>query len=77
MLARSASATTTRLPRGGRGAYGSYSPPGVLTEVGYARTRPADAVHFASADLSDAWPGYMEGAIHSGERAADAVLRSL
>ena len=60
-----------------RGAYGTYNPPGVLTEVGHARVEPAGAVHFAGADLSDAWPGYMEGAIRSGEQVADAVLRSL
>jgi monoamine oxidase len=57
-----------------RGAYGTYNPPGVLTELGAAKLVPVGAVHLASADFSDAWPGYMEGAIHAGETVADAVL---
>jgi monoamine oxidase len=57
-----------------RGAYGTYNPPGVLTELGAAKLRPIGPVHLASADFSDAWPGYMEGAIHAGEKVAEAVL---
>ncbi|TML38020.1 MAG: hypothetical protein E6G29_00535, partial [Actinobacteria bacterium] len=34
-------------------------------------------LHFAGADSSPEWPGYMDGAIRSGERAAKAVLASL
>jgi monoamine oxidase len=60
-----------------RGAYGSYNPPGVLTELGPVRRQPVGRVRFAGADLADAWPGYMEGAIHDGRRAADEVLTAL
>jgi monoamine oxidase len=40
-------------------------------------TGPAGAVHLAGADCSPLWPGYMDGAIRSGERAATDVLAAL
>lgn len=60
-----------------RGAYGSYNPPGVLTSLHDATVVPVGALHFAGADTSPIWPGYMDGAIRSGERAATEVLASL
>jgi monoamine oxidase len=60
-----------------RGAYGSFSPPGVLTSLQDPLLDPAGAVRFASADLSALWPGYMDGAIRSGEQTAAAVLATL
>jgi len=60
-----------------RGAYGSYNPPGVLTSLGPATATPPGPLHFAGADWSPQWPGYMDGAIRSGEKAADAVLAAL
>jgi monoamine oxidase len=60
-----------------RGAYGSFNPPGVLTSLGAAVTRPAGRLHFAGADFSAQWPGYMDGAIRSGQRVAAEVLARL
>jgi monoamine oxidase len=60
-----------------RGAYGSFNPPGVLTSLNDPLDQPVGAVHFAGSDLSAVWPGYMDGAIRSGEAAAAAVLASL
>ncbi len=60
-----------------RGAYGSFNPPGVLTSLRDAASQATGRLHFAGADFSPQWPGYMDGAIRSGESAADAVLRSL
>jgi monoamine oxidase len=60
-----------------RGAYGTYSPPGVLTALGNATTGPVGPIHFAGDGTSDRWPGYMDGAIRSGERAAQEVLAEL
>jgi monoamine oxidase len=60
-----------------RGAYGSYNPPGVLTALNDAAAAPVGALHFAGADTATLWPGYMDGAIRSGERAAQEVLASL
>ena len=60
-----------------RGAYGSFNPPGVLTSLGAAVSGPAGRLHFAGADFSAQWPGYMDGAIRSGERAGAEVLARL
>jgi monoamine oxidase len=62
------------LERFTRGAYGSYNPPGVLTSLGAATDGPVGPIHFAGADFSPQWPGYMEGAIRSGENTASAIL---
>ncbi len=60
-----------------RGAYGSFNPPGVLTSLHDASSEPVGALHFAGADTAPLWPGYMDGAIRSGERAAAEVLSAL
>jgi monoamine oxidase len=60
-----------------RGAYGEFNPPGVLTALGAATAAPAGALHFAGSGWSPEWPGYMDGAIRSGERAARAALAAL
>ncbi|CAL9511507.1 L-amino acid dehydrogenase [Actinosynnema sp. ALI-1.44] len=55
------------------GGYSALPHPG-----GYAATRhpptPAGRVHWAGTETSAAWPGYLEGAIRSGRRAAREVL---
>jgi monoamine oxidase len=60
-----------------RGAYGSFNPPGVLTSLQDPLAGPVGALYYASSDASALWPGYMDGAIRSGEHAAAAVLASL
>jgi monoamine oxidase len=60
-----------------RGAYGAYNPPGVLTSIGHVAGRAVDGVHFAASELTPKWVGYMDGAIRSGERAADEILTTL
>lgn len=51
-------------------------PPNVLARG--ARWREAHGlVHLAGTETAVAWPGYMEGAIEAGERAADEVLAAL
>ena len=60
-----------------RGAYGSFNPPGVLTSLRDAVAEPIGLLHFAGADMSPQWPGYMDGAIRSGQRAAQAALAAL
>ena len=59
------------------GAYGSYNPPGVVTSLSEAVSGPVGNIHFAGADYSAEWPGYMEGAIRSGSAVASEVLRAL
>jgi monoamine oxidase len=59
------------------GAYGTFNPPGVLISLGAAASGPAGPIHFAGDGTSPEWPGYMDGAIRSGERAAREVLAEL
>ena len=49
-------------------------PPGALTSYGWALRRPAGRVHWASSERATEMHGLMEGAVRSGERAADEVL---
>lgn len=60
-----------------RGAYGSFNPPGVLTSLHDPAVEPVGALYYASGDASALWPGYMDGAIRSGEAAAAQALASL
>ena len=57
-----------------RGCYVGYTPPGVLTDYGPSIRRPVGRIHWAGAETSDYWNGYMDGAVRSGERAAREVL---
>lgn len=60
-----------------RGAYGTFNPPGVLTSLNDPLAHSFGGVHYASADASALWPGYMDGAIRSGSQAAADVLAEL
>jgi monoamine oxidase len=48
--------------------------PGALVPYGEALRQPAGRIHWAGAETSAVWCGYMEGAVRSGERAAEEVL---
>lgn len=52
-------------------------PPGVLTHSVAHLRKPEGRIHWAGTEAATEWIGYMEGAIQSGERAADEVLRRL
>jgi len=60
-----------------RGCYGAHLPPGAWTQLGPALTRPCGSLHWAGAETGTVWSGYMDGAVESGERAADEVRRAL
>jgi monoamine oxidase len=49
------------------------TPPGALT-AGGAWGGSHGRIHLAGAEAAVTWPGYMEGALEAGERAADAVI---
>jgi monoamine oxidase len=57
-----------------RGCYVGFTPPGVLTDYGPWIRMPFRRIHWAGAETSDYWNGYMDGAVRSGERAAAEVL---
>jgi monoamine oxidase len=48
--------------------------PGVLTNFGAALREPAGRIHWAGAERATEMHGLMEGAVRSGERAADEVV---
>jgi len=56
------------------GGYTGYCPPGVLTAFASSWRNAVGRVHWAGTETSSVWAGYMEGAVRSGERAAQEVL---
>jgi monoamine oxidase len=60
-----------------RGCYGAHFAPGVWTSYGEAWRAPAGRIHWAGAEYAPQWNGYMEGAVRSGEAAAEAVASDL
>ena len=56
-----------------RGCYGAHFTPGVWTGFGPALREPVGRIHWAGAECSPVWNGYMEGAVRSGERTADDI----
>jgi monoamine oxidase len=53
-----------------------HAPPGVITAYGEELRRPSGRVHWAGAETSTVWCGYMDGAVRSGDRVADEVLEA-
>ena len=60
-----------------RGCYGAHFTPGVWTAYGESLRAPVGRLHWAGAECSPVWNGYMEGAVRSGESAAGDVLVAL
>lgn len=60
-----------------RGCYTGVPTPGTLSRLGPGLRAPCGAVHWAGTETAEAWCGYIEGALASGERAADEVLEAL
>lgn len=60
-----------------RGCYGGRLGAGAWTQYGPALAAPVGRIHWAGAETSTVWNGYMDGAIRSGRRAADEILKIL
>jgi len=60
-----------------RGCPVGFTTPGALSEYGRWIRRPIGRIHWAGAETSTYWNGYMDGAVRSGERAAREVLAEL
>jgi monoamine oxidase len=60
-----------------RGAYSAVFPPGAWTQLGSALRAPVGRIHWAGTETAARWYGYIDGAVHSGEAAADAVIRAI
>jgi monoamine oxidase len=50
---------------------------GTLLAYGSRIRQPVNRIHWAGTETSNYWNGYMDGAVRSGERAADEVLAEL
>jgi len=60
-----------------QGCYTAVMPPATLTRFGQALRAPIGRIHFAGTETATRFPGYMEGALESGARAADEILARL
>jgi monoamine oxidase len=60
-----------------RGCPVCFTAPGVLLDYGRAIREPVDRIHWAGTETATFWNGYMDGAVRSGERAANEVLAAL
>ena len=60
-----------------RGCYGCLMTTGGWTEYGRALRAPIGPLHWAGAETATVWSGYMDGAVQSGERAAEEALSDL
>ena len=60
-----------------RGCYGAVFPAGTLISCGTALREPVGRIHWAGTETSDVFPGYVDGAVRSGERVAREVAEIL
>lgn len=60
-----------------RGCYAGYFPPGVWLDYGAALRAPIGRLHWAGTETAEVWNGYFDGALRSGQRAADEVMAAL
>jgi monoamine oxidase len=59
-----------------RGGYGGAVAPGAWTQLGPALRAPVGRLHWAGTETATRWNGYMDGAVRSGQRAAEEVLKA-
>jgi monoamine oxidase len=57
-----------------RGASMAHFPPGVLTGYGRLLAQPIGRIHWAGTETATVSHGTIDGAVRSGERAADEIL---
>lgn len=57
-----------------RGCFMSHYAPGVMTQFGHLVREPVGRVHWAGTETSAVMNGFIDGAVRSGERAADEVV---
>jgi monoamine oxidase len=57
-----------------RGGSMAHMPPGVMTTYGHALRRPVGPIHWAGTETSTVNHGAIDGAVRSGERAANEIL---
>ena len=55
----------------------TFFAPGVFARFGAALRQPVGRIHFAGTEAASQWPGFMEGGVRAGQRAAADVVRLL
>ena len=60
-----------------RGTYGAQFGPGAWTGYGHALAEPVGRIHWAGTETSPVWNGHLEGAVRSGSRVANELLRAM
>ena len=60
-----------------RGCYGAFMAPNTWSAFGHALREPVGAIHWAGAETASIGMGYMDGAVRSGERAAEEAAAAL
>jgi monoamine oxidase len=60
-----------------RGCYAGYFGPGGWSDYGAVLREPVGRIHWAGTETATVWMGYMDGAVRSGERAAEEIRRSI
>ncbi|MGL5080481.1 MAG: flavin monoamine oxidase family protein [Microcoleaceae cyanobacterium] len=59
------------------GGYAAFMPPGVWTTFGEAIAAPVGRIYWAGTEIADRWPGFFEGALLTGEAAAETIQAHL
>jgi monoamine oxidase len=57
-----------------RGCYGAFCPPGLLTAHGAALRPAVGPLYWAGTETAQVWSGYIDGALSSGEAAAEDII---
>ncbi len=60
-----------------RGCYAGVMVPGAWLGYGEALRQPVGTLHWAGTETATVWNGYMDGAVQSGERAAQEIIAAL
>lgn len=60
-----------------RGCYFSVMGPTALTDCGEYLRKPFGRIHWAGTETANVWVGYIDGALESGIRAADEVIKRI
>ncbi|HVW82249.1 MAG TPA: FAD-dependent oxidoreductase [Mycobacteriales bacterium] len=60
-----------------RGCPVAIAAPGTISEYGPHLAKPIGRIHWAGTETATYWHGYMDGAVRSGQRAADEVKAKL
>jgi monoamine oxidase len=58
-----------------RGCYWAVPVPGMWTAFGHALREPVGRIHWAGTETADVFIGYLDGAIQSGQRVAEACIK--